>query len=123
MSSDRTIPSGGIWAQSGPDALLLSTIMSCSRYTNTYTIPFNPVHNESGECTTAKESFNHQCFVKKRGSRSTPYPTFVNIYRRSARTFVESNPFDDLFLADFVESNKRQEIIFGALWQHPNMFS
>jgi hypothetical protein len=85
-------------------SLLLTTM---SRYTNTYTIPFDPVHNGSGECTTAKESFNCQRFVKKRGSRSSPYPAFVGVYQRSAPTFVESDPFNDLFLADFVKSNKR----------------
>jgi hypothetical protein len=79
--------------------------MPSSRYTNTYTILFDPIHNGSGEVATAKESFNRQHFVKKRGSRSTPYPAFV-----------DADPFNDLFLADFIESNKRQEIIFGALW-------
>jgi hypothetical protein len=86
-------------------SLLLTTTMS--HYTNTYTIPFNPVHNGSGECAITKESFNRQWFVNKRGSKSTPYPAFVDVYWRSAQTFVESDPFDDLFLADFVESNKR----------------
>ena len=52
----------------------------------------------------------------KRGSRTSPYPSFVNVYQRSAWTFVDTNPFDDLFLVDFVKANKRQEIIFGALW-------
>ena len=76
-------------------------------FTSTYTIPFDPVHNGLGELATAQETFNHQRFVHKRGSRTSPYPSFVNIYQRSEQTFVEANPFDNLYLDDFVQANKR----------------
>ena len=78
-------------------------------FTSTYTVPFNPVHNDSGELTRTQEKYNHHRFVKKRGSRTTPYLSFVDVYQRSSRTFVEADPFDDIFLADFVDANKRQE--------------
>jgi hypothetical protein len=53
------------------------------RFTSTYTIPFDPVCNGPGEFASAKETFNRQQFVHKRGSRTTPYPSFVDIYGRS----------------------------------------
>jgi hypothetical protein len=46
-------------------------------------------------------------FEKKRGSRSAPYPSFVDVYQRSERCSVESDTFEDLQLHDFVEANKR----------------
>jgi hypothetical protein len=46
--------------------------------TNTYTIPFNPILNGPGEFATTKEMFNHHQFEKKRGSRVSPYPSFVS---------------------------------------------
>jgi hypothetical protein len=90
----------------------IHTIMPCT--TTTYTILFDPVHNGPGELATAKEMFNCHSFVKKRGSRVSPYPAFVDIYKRSDCCVVNSKLFEDLYLADFVEANKRQEIIFGA---------
>jgi hypothetical protein len=73
----------------------------------TYTIPFDPVHNGPGEFTTAKETFNCQWFVHKRGSRVSPYPSFVNIYQWSDHCVVEGDTFEDLFLANFIDANKR----------------
>ena len=77
------------------------------RVTNTYTVLFDPVRNGPGELATAREWFNVQRFVKKRGSRTAPYPSFVDVYQRSERCSVESDSFKDLQLHDFVESNKR----------------
>ena len=74
---------------------------------NTYTVPFDPIRNDPGEFTTARERFNIQRFVKKRGSRVTPYPSFVDVYQRSNCCSVESDTFKDLQLRDFVEANKR----------------
>jgi hypothetical protein len=74
---------------------------------NTYTVPFDPVHNGPGEFATTKEMFNCQQFVKKRGSSVSPYPSFVNIYQRSEHCVVDGDMFEDLFLADFVDANKR----------------
>jgi hypothetical protein len=77
------------------------------RTANTYTVPFEPICNSPGEFATAKEKFNLQRFVKKRGSRVTPYPSFVDVYRRSERCVADGDTFKDLQLADFVEANKR----------------
>ena len=74
---------------------------------NTYTVPFDPVCNGPGEFATAREWFNIQRFVKKRGSRTSPYPPFVDMYQRSKCCSVESDTFKDLQLHDFVEANKR----------------
>jgi hypothetical protein len=60
-------------------SLLLSTTMP--RTVNTYTVLFEPVRNGPGEFATAKEKFNLQQFVKKWGSRTTPYPSFVDVYQ------------------------------------------
>jgi hypothetical protein len=64
--------------------LLLTTIMPSSHTANTYTIPFNPIHNSPGECATTKESFNCHQFEKKRGSRVSPYLIFTDVYHRSS---------------------------------------
>ena len=77
------------------------------RVNNTYTVPFNSICNNPGEFATARERFNIQRFVKKRGSRTAPYPSFVDIYQRSEWCSVESDTFKDLQLHDFVEANKR----------------
>jgi hypothetical protein len=77
------------------------------RVTNTYVVPFEPVHNGPGEFSFAKDRFNVQRFVKKRGSRTAPYLAFVDVYQRSERCSVESDTFEDLQLHDFVEANKR----------------
>ena len=77
------------------------------RVNNTYVVPFELVHNGPGEFTYAQERFNIQRFVKKQGSRSAPYPSFVDMYQRSERCSVESDTFEDLQLHDFVEANKR----------------
>ena len=77
------------------------------RTTNTYTVPFDPVRNGPREFTTAREKFNIQRFVKKRGSRIAPYPSFVDVYQRSECCSVESDTFEDLQLHNFVEANKR----------------
>jgi hypothetical protein len=77
------------------------------RINNTYIVPFEPIRNGPGEFSFAWERFNVQRFVKKRGSRTAPYPSFVNVYQRSERCSVESDTFKDLQLHDFVEANKR----------------
>ena len=74
---------------------------------NTYTVLFDPIHNGPGEFATTREWFNLQRFIKKRGSRVAPYPSFVDVYQRSERCSVESDTFKDLQLHDFVEANKR----------------
>jgi hypothetical protein len=76
-------------------------------FTSTYTVPFDPIRNGPGEFTTAKETYNRRRFVHKRGSWTSPYPSFVDVYQRSERTFVEADPFDDLYLGDFIQANKR----------------
>jgi hypothetical protein len=86
-------------------SLLSSTTMP--RTANTYTVPFNPICNGPGEFATAKEKFNLQRFVKKRGSRSSPYPSFVDVYHGSKHCVADADTFEDLQLADFVEANKR----------------
>ena len=82
-----------------------STIMP--QVNNTYIVPFKPVRDGRGEFSFARECFNIQQFVKKRGSRTAPYPSFVDMYQRSERCSVESDTFEDLQLHDFVEANKR----------------
>ena len=77
------------------------------RVDNTYVIPFEPVRDGPGEFTYGQARFNLQRFVKKRGSRTDPYPSFVNVYQRSERCVAESDTFEDLQLQDFVEANKR----------------
>jgi hypothetical protein len=77
------------------------------RVNNTYIVPFEPVHNGPAEFSFARERFNVQRFVKKRGSRTAPYPSFVDVYQRSEHCSVKSNTFKDLQLHDFVEANKR----------------
>jgi hypothetical protein len=74
---------------------------------NTYVVPFEPVHDGPGEFSYAKAHFNLQQFMKKRGSRTSPYPSFVDVYQRSERCVAESDTFEDLQLHDFVEANKR----------------
>jgi hypothetical protein len=83
--------------------------MSPSCPANTYTIPFDPVYNGPGEFATTKEMFNCHQFEKKRGSRTTPYPTFVSMYQRSDHCVVDGDMFEDLYLADMVDANKRWE--------------
>ena len=73
---------------------------------NTYVIPFEPIRNGPEEFSFAKEHFNLQRFVKKWGSRTAPYPSFVDVYQRSEQCSVESDTFEDLQLHDFVEANK-----------------
>jgi hypothetical protein len=92
MSLDRMIPSGGVWAQSGPD-----------------TIPFEPLCNSEGELSTTKESFNQQQFQHCQGSRVTPYPTFVDVHKRLSCCVIDGDTFEDPMLADTVEANKRWE--------------
>ena len=77
------------------------------RVDSTYVIPFEPVRDGPGEFAYGRACFNLQRFVKKRGSRTDPYPSFVNIYQRSERCVAESDTFKDLQLHDFVEANKR----------------
>jgi hypothetical protein len=74
---------------------------------NTYTIPFDPFGNSEGEYATTKESFNHQRFQHKRGSRVSPYPAFSNVYRRSEQVITDGDTFEDLMLTDMIEANKR----------------
>jgi hypothetical protein len=77
------------------------------RTNNTYTVLFEPVRNGPGEFATAKEKFNcHRC-VKRRGSRVSPYPSFVDVYQKSKHCVVDAGTFEDLYLADFVDANKR----------------
>ena len=77
------------------------------RVDNTYLIPFEPIRDGPGEFAYGRARFNLQRFVKKRGSRTDPYPSFVNVYQRSERCVAESDTFKDLQLHDFVEANKR----------------
>jgi hypothetical protein len=86
-------------------SLLLTLIMP--RTANTYTVHFEPIRNGPGEFTTAKEKFNLQRFVKKRGSRVSPYPSFVDVYQRSKHCVADADMFEDLQLVDFVDANKR----------------
>ena len=74
---------------------------------NTYTIPFNPIGNSEGGYCTAEEQYNHHCFVYKRGSRVTPYPEFAQVYTGSERCIIKADAFNDLYLMDFVDANKR----------------
>jgi hypothetical protein len=83
------------------------------RTTNTNTVPFEPIRNGPGEFATAKETFNCQRFVEKRGSRVSLYPSFVEVYQRSKHCVVDGDMFKDLFLADFVEANKRWRKMLG----------
>jgi hypothetical protein len=85
-------------------SLLSSTTMP--RTTNTYTVPFEPICNGPGEFATAKERFNLQRFVKKRGSWVSPYLSFVDVYQRSERCVADADTFEDLQLADFVDANR-----------------
>ena len=75
--------------------------------TNTYTVPFDPLNNGPGEFASAKERFNHHGFVHKRGSQVIPYPEFTQVHTRSERCIVDADVFDDLYLADFIDANKR----------------
>ena len=77
------------------------------RVDNTYVIPFEPIRDGPGEFAYGRARFNLQHFTKKRGSRVDPYPSFVDVYRRSERCVAESDTFEDLQLHDFVEANKR----------------
>jgi hypothetical protein len=101
-------------------SLLLSTIMP--RTCNIYTVPFEPIHNGPGEFAMAKEKFNLQRFVKKRGSRTSPYPSFVDIYQQSECCVVDANTFEDLQLADFVDANKRYGGVECRLLCHCSLF-
>jgi hypothetical protein len=83
---------------------------------NTYVVPFEPVRNGPGEFSFAKDRFNVQRFVEKRGSRTAPYPSFVNVYQRSECCSVESDMFEDLQLHDFVEANKRWMSRWISFW-------
>ena len=87
--------------------LFFSPPIAMPRVNNTYVILFEPVRNGPGEFSYAKDRFNVQRFVKKRGSRTAPYLSFVDVYGRSEHCSVESNTFKDLQLHDFVEANKR----------------
>jgi hypothetical protein len=95
-------------------SLLFSTTMP--RTANTYTVPFEPICNGPGEFATAKERFNFQWFVKKRGSRVTPYLSFVDVYQRSKRCVADADSFEDLQLADFVDANKRWMSRWISFW-------
>jgi hypothetical protein len=95
-------------------SFLSSTTMP--RTANTYTVPFDPIHNGSGEFATAKDKFNLQRFVKKRGSRTTPYLSFVDVYQRSEHCVADADTFEDLYLADFVEANKRWMSCWISFW-------
>jgi hypothetical protein len=99
---------------------LLFTIMP--RTINTYTVPFEPVCNGPREFTTAKEKSNLQWFVKKRGSRTTLYPSFVDIYQRSERCVADADTFEDLQLADFVDANKRYGRVEQRCMYHCSFF-
>ena len=90
-----------------PNHLSSSPPISMPRVDNTYVVPFEPVCDGPGEFAYGRACFNLQRFEKKRGSRTIPYPSFVNIYQRSERCVTESDTFEDLQLHDFVEANKR----------------
>ena len=74
---------------------------------SSYIVPFTPARNAIGERRTASERFNQHRHTIKRGSRTTPYPTFTNVYDRSARRVVDGDMFEDLYLLDLVDANKR----------------
>ena len=76
--------------------LSFSPQLTIPRVDNTYVVPFKPVCNGPGEFAFAKTRFNLQRFMKKRGSRTTPYPSFVNIYQRSKCCVAESNTLSRL---------------------------
>jgi hypothetical protein len=95
-------------------SLLFSTTMPHTA--NTYTVPFDPIRNGPGEFATAKERFNLQRFVKKRGSRVSPYPSFVDVYQRSERCVADADTFEDLQLADFIDANKRWMSCWISFW-------
>ena len=84
-----------------------SPLINMPRVDNTYVVPFEPVRDGPGEFAFGRARFNLQRFMKKRGSRTTPYPSFVNIYQRSERCVAETDTFEDHQLHDFVEANKR----------------
>ena len=90
-----------------PNHLPLSPPIVMPRVTNTFVVPFEPVRDGPGELSYACGCFNIQCFEKKRGSRTAPYPSFVDVYQRSEHCSVESDTFEDLQLHNFVEANKR----------------
>ena len=74
---------------------------------NTYTVPFNPLNNSVGEFESAKVVFNCHQFIHKRESRVTPYPVFTRVYTRLERYIASADAFNDLFLADLMDTNKR----------------
>ena len=90
-----------------PNHLSSSHPITMPRVDNTYVVPFEPVRDGPGEFSYARACFNLQRFVKKRGSRTAPYPSFVDVYQRSERCVAESDMFEDLQLHDFIEANKR----------------
>ena len=96
--------------------------ISMPRVNNTYVIPFEPVLNGPGEFSFAKARYNLQQFVKKRGSRTSPYPSFVDVYQRSECCVPESDTFEDLQLYDFVEANKRYGGVERRLLCHCSPF-
>jgi hypothetical protein len=51
----------------------------------------------------------------KSSSRVTPYPTFASIYGRSAQCVIDGDMFEDLYLADFVDANKRWERVLTQI--------
>ena len=66
-----------------PNHLSSSPHISMPRTNSTYVVPFNPVRDGPGEFAYGRAQFNLQRFVKKRGSRTDPYPSFVTVYQRS----------------------------------------
>ena len=90
-----------------PNHLSSSPPISMPRVDNTYVIPFEPVRDGPGEFAYGRARFNLQRFVKKRGSRTDPYPSFVNVYQRSEWCVAESDTFKDLQLvrADCLATN------------------
>ena len=82
-------------------------LFNMPRVNDTYVVPFEPVRDGPGEFAYGRARFNLQRFVKKRGSRTAPYLSFVDVYQRSERCVAESDTFEDLQLHDFVEANKR----------------
>jgi hypothetical protein len=95
-------------------SLLSSTTMPCTA--NTYTVPFDPIRNGPGEFATAKEKFNLQRFVKKRGSRFPPIRLLWMSTSRSECCVVDADTFEDLQLADFVDANKRWMSRWISFW-------
>ena len=74
---------------------------------SSYIVPFSPALNSIGERASADERFNRHGFRYKRGSRASPYPSSEEVFKRSSRRMVDDDMFEDVYLLDLVDANKR----------------